>query len=113
MARIADIQDPDRPPPAQFDHPPTANEIGIVIHPVGVEPPGAPLDKRQVWPRFNKADPNDDRTLIMNDGGRSYSLWVASQSDNQNARPVWLPSEVPTTPSFKGRWGNRVVSDPF
>jgi hypothetical protein len=112
--RLAHIQGPDPPAPAQFDHPPTANEIGVVIHPVGVEPPGAPLDKRQVWPRFNKADPSDDRTLIMTDGvGRSYSLWVAAQSVNQNARPVWLPSEEPNKPSFKGRWGNRVVSDPF
>jgi len=113
-AKIADIQDPDRPPPAQFDHPPGVTEIGIVIHSVGVDPPAAPLDKRQVWPRFNKADPNDDRTLIMKDGaGRSYSLWVAAHSDDQDGRPVWLPSEVPSTPSFKGRWGNRAVSDPF
>jgi hypothetical protein len=115
MAKISGLQnaDPLAPAPAQFDHPPSTAEIGVVIHPVGVDPPNVPLTARQVWPRFTPADPSDDRTLILNEGGRKYSLWVAAHSDNEDGRPVWLPSETPTTPSFKGRWGNRVVSDPF
>jgi hypothetical protein len=113
VAGVADLQPPPPVPPPQFDHPPGVGEIGIVIHPVDVDPPAAPLDTRRVWPRLNKDDPNDDRTLVkMDDDGRTYSLWVANAAA-PDSRPIWLPSEEPTTPSFRGRWGNRVASDPF
>ena len=48
VAGVADIRPPPPAPPPQFDHPPGAGEIGIVIHPVDVDPPGAPPDTRRV-----------------------------------------------------------------
>lgn len=112
MAKLARIEDGDPPLKPQFDHPPSPGQIGTVIHPLGVDPPDAPVGSRQTWPIF---DANDDRVLAKNDSvGRRYSLWVAD-AGAPDSRPGWLPSEDKSqgVSSFKGRWGNRVVSDPF
>jgi hypothetical protein len=90
-----------------------------VIHSVGLTVPDAPADQQEVWPRFkqNPSDPDPaDPTMLDEDKvdtvieGRAYSLWVATPD---RPRPIWLPSETQGDPSFRGRWGNRVVDDPF
>jgi hypothetical protein len=112
MARLAGLQPPAPVAGTQFDRPPGPGEIGTVIHPHGVDPPDAPVNGRQQWPRLNAQNPDDERKLDTVIDGRSYSLWVANSGD-PDSRPVWLPSEDPNTPSFRGRWGNRVENDPF
>jgi hypothetical protein len=113
MADIANIQPPDPPPaPPQIDRPPGPGEIGTVIHPRGIDPPDATASGRQQWPRLNPQNPDDEGKLDTIIDGRAYSLWVAN-AEKPDSRPVWLPSEDPATPSFRGRWGNRVENDPF
>ena len=112
MTRLADIQSPDPLPSNQVERPPGPGEIGTMIHPRGVDPPDAPTSGRQQWPRLNLQNPDDESrvdTIIEN---RAYSLWVANAAEPES-RPVWLPSEDPKKPSFRGRWGNRVENDPF
>jgi hypothetical protein len=111
-AGLANVQGPPPAPGPQLDHPPGPGEIGTVIHPHGVDPPDAPESGRQEWPRLNPQNPDDERKLDTTIDGRAYSLWVANAAQ-PDSRPVWLPSEDPTTPSFRGRWGNRVENDTF
>jgi hypothetical protein len=111
----ANLHDPLPTAPAQIDRPAGPGQIGTVIHSVGLAPTDAPADKRQVWPRFRRIPPTappDETKLNTVVDGRAYSLWVAT-AEQPDSRPIWLPSETPTTPSFRGRWGNRVVDDPF
>jgi hypothetical protein len=115
------IADPDplETTGAQTDHPAGQGEIGTVIHSVGLTVPDAPADQQEVWPRF-KQSPSDpdpaDPTMLDEDkvdtviDGRAYSLSVVTPD---RPRPIWLPSETQGDPSFRGRWGNRVVDDPF
>ncbi len=112
MAEIANLQAPDPLPSPQLDRPPGSGEIGTVIHPRGVDPPDAPASGRREWPRLNPQNPDDEKKLDTVIDGRAYSLWVANVAE-PDSRPVWLPSEDPNTPSFRGRWGNRVDNDPF
>ncbi len=55
--------------------------------------------RSQEWPRLNPQNPDDERKLDTTIDGRAYSLWVANAAQ-PDSRPVWLPSEDPTTPSF-------------
>lgn len=114
MAEARSFLLPSVPPPAppQTDRPPGNGEIGTVIHPRGIDPPDAPAEGRREWPRLDPGDPNDEREMTTTISGRSYSLWVAGP-DAPDSRPVWLPSDDAETPSFRGRWGNRVQNDPF
>jgi hypothetical protein len=112
VAEIANLQPPDPLPSAQVDHPPGPGEIGTVIHPRGAVPPDAPTSGRQEWPRLNLQNLDDETKLDTVIDGRASSLWVANATA-PDSRPVWLPSEDPNAPSFRGRWGNRVENDPF
>ncbi|MGF1624970.1 MAG: hypothetical protein ACFCVH_08800 [Alphaproteobacteria bacterium] len=109
MAKVAGLEPPDDLPDAQVDHPPAAAETGFVVHPAGLDPPEAPSGRLREWPRF---DPANELKLDTSIDGRAYSLWVATPAA-PDSRPIWLPSETPTQVSFRGRWGNRVVDDPF
>jgi hypothetical protein len=113
MAGLQNVQEPHLYPPPPLDRPPGPGEIGTVIHPRGVDPPDAPPDLRREWPRLNPQNLDEEKPLDTTDAaGRATSLWVASAAA-PDSRPVWLPSDNPATPSFRGRWGNRVVNDPF
>jgi hypothetical protein len=109
MTGLAGIRDPEPDPaPAQFDHPPSAGEFGLIIHPSGVAPPDGDGVRQAAWPVF---DPALDAGLATMIDHRRYSLWLATTA-NFTARPPWLPSDD-FSKGFNARWGNRVVSDPY
>jgi hypothetical protein len=82
-----------------------------VMRPPGIGSPLAPDAPGPIWPRFTD-DPNDPLTTFID--GRRYSLIVGTKADplGETSRPAWLPS-FDGTSGFRGRWGNRVTTDPF
>jgi hypothetical protein len=107
VAGAADLEPVEPPPtPPQIDQAPSVGDAGIIIHPVGVDPPDAGSARKIPWPVTD-----NELTLSSVIDNRTYSLMV-SAGGNPFARPPWLRSGSGSG-GFRGRWGNRVTQDPF
>jgi hypothetical protein len=112
------------PTPAQYDHPPNANQYGVVVSSPAIPLPDA--DGAQlVLPWF--FDPVTGMSALTGStvhettvGDRRYSFMVDRRETDPSRRQVWWPSDSPSTYAgataphvgYNGRWGPQVENDP-